>query len=717
MAAKVSPIPGTLPEEETPSNAPQPPSRDDLKKDLHDDDDKLEVKADENIFSEDPLSDEGLSLEPSTWEIALLVGVNTENGYLFSFFQTVIAASFFVVTVFFQFIFVLAMVSAMSSSPINTETEKGVLEQRLLTNHHWDNINLREIATRSSDLCSGTVFNSLNSYYADVSEYLDPSAVITGLAIPGKYVCGVAIFIWILSMTTEVRRICELSLAILNLSRRTDQKSPEAYVNDQEDVYMIQRKSVTNKVCLLIFVMGPRLAIAAVLLVYGCIYLANTLAVSDMILNACALEIVKDIDEYLFAATMSHSMRELVEGTRLTYKSTPKTSPTHQVEEVGSVCLRIVFITTTFLIAWFGPLASFEASVEDFNAWVCDYDLEFTWMEHPVVGLPFFASLSSSDLNSTDPSDAEMLTCYYKAHTWLLETRAGFTAHPLSEMSSGNSTLEDIILGQDPACARRGGDDNQAKCPNLSVGGMLSLSGMSASDIYDSELCSDYDYHLQALSDTCHSDQYVGTIFYNEDGSQRTRCAEMADVCNCPETPSEGESCEEEQYRPTMQKYQVGFIWIQRIAKVCPGTCGLCTFVDPDAAPQASTTGGLASSPTDSSSSNSSSTGSDTSSSDTSSSETTGVEGTDGNGTSNETQDAGSAGPSGGPVRRLAMAEGNLPSTHILVKQTRRLKRQLRQAEDRTYQLERALQMFEERLAALEQQRFNNGNSNSADDH
>mmetsp|Transcript_20145 Transcript_20145/g.65074 ORF Transcript_20145/g.65074 Transcript_20145/m.65074 type:complete len:456 (+) Transcript_20145:482-1849(+) len=452
----------------------------------------------------------------------------------------------------------------MAVDPIDESVQKGVLTQRLMANHKWENINLQSISTKAADLCQGLVYNALGTYYGNVAAYRSPQPALGGILIPGKDVCAVAVFIWILSMTSEIRRICEVGLAIIRLDN-AKKGQVQADVDVGEDVFMIKRKGVINKVVVCVVVLIPRMFIAIILLIYGAIYLANTLAVTDMILNACALEIVKDIDEYLFEAIMSHRVRELIEGTRFSYRSPKKETLRGQVEEIVPIMGRLIFVTVVFGIAWAGPLTNFETQVDDFNSWVCEHDLNFAWINHPVIGLPFFTSLDRNLRNISGPIDAEQLRCFYQAHSLMLETRSGFTGNPLSDATSGieNTTLASKFRGDHPDCSKTGGGGHNPTCPNVPVGFMINLASLAASDIYSSPDCADYDLHLQVLATTCGPDKYGSRIFVKSDGSVRSECSDFEEFSACPVTLTPPQSkCSPENYTSTMEKYKINYVWI-----------------------------------------------------------------------------------------------------------------------------------------------------------
>merc|ERR1712241_852508 len=86
-----------------------------------------------------------------------------------------------------------------------------MLSQRI-NNHHYDEINIRTLQTRSRHLCSAGTFDRMGTAWNDIGTYLWQYKTTVG--IEGKYICSVADIIWILLMVMEIRRVSELLYAI-----------------------------------------------------------------------------------------------------------------------------------------------------------------------------------------------------------------------------------------------------------------------------------------------------------------------------------------------------------------------------------------------------------------------------------------------------------------------------------------------------------------------
>ncbi len=243
------------------------------------------------------LDDEGLALEATIWDCPLILGMKDRDGsYPLESFDACVTIFLFACNVSIQIVFILAVQSTMAVTPLNKGARVGAAEQRLLQNHKYENLDLASLSTRTESLCAGGIFNSVSDLYSNIDTYISPDNTWLDFPIPGPVLAGLSMFVWVLSMTEEIRRSCELVLATFCLPTATYSAMS---VDTREDCIFVRSMSAMRKVMLFGLVFLPRLFIAGWLLGYGLIYLADTLAVADMILNACALEIVHASSELL----------------------------------------------------------------------------------------------------------------------------------------------------------------------------------------------------------------------------------------------------------------------------------------------------------------------------------------------------------------------------------------------------------------------------------
>eukprot|EP00930_Biecheleria_cincta_P105897 TRINITY_DN9898_c0_g1_i1.p1 TRINITY_DN9898_c0_g1~~TRINITY_DN9898_c0_g1_i1.p1 ORF type:complete len:830 (-),score=75.52 TRINITY_DN9898_c0_g1_i1:154-2598(-) len=139
----------------------------------------------------------------------------------------------------------------------------------------------------------------------------------------GRILANIAIVCWMLAILKELMTIVHLSRAILHIeSGRTQFTVDDGYRTDKREmsseellkiavVARLTSMSRCRKICIHAFVLMPRLIIAIALGWVGAQFLAITADMTELILNAVALNFVLDIDEMLydvFVPRRAHAM-------------------------------------------------------------------------------------------------------------------------------------------------------------------------------------------------------------------------------------------------------------------------------------------------------------------------------------------------------------------------------------------------------------------------
>merc|ERR1719498_2308459 len=130
-----------------------------------------------------------------------------------------------------------------------------------------------------------------------------------------------------------------------------------------------------------------RAAVCLLRLVVGLDFLATTYQVDDLILNACALEIIKKFQQELMETVASPDLRKKLEYTRIRLSYAKNALRWYAPETVrttstGSVLmrfrfaiLRVLFISATLSWAYVFLLQAFVERVELAEATICGGDV------------------------------------------------------------------------------------------------------------------------------------------------------------------------------------------------------------------------------------------------------------------------------------------------------------------------------------------------------
>jgi len=534
---------------------------------------------------------ETVPLESTLWDAAILLGMQSDDKrkWFVGRANRIVVVLLLIVNVTMQGIFLVAIPTTMSGKPYDDETIQSLKQQRLFTGHSYNEINRVSMKTWTANLCAENVHNRLAGTLENIFYYLQSNS----FGPPGTMICMLAVTIWILSMVTEIRRAMDVACAVWSLPSSRPE-SPHGISNEGDGKFVVCM-SKRYKVFLSMLVFFPRFIIAFALMYFGIEYLADTPAVGDLILNACALEIVKNIDELLFLAILSRRFHQGVESiqirvphreTRMGVLLAPETTSTingpNWVSKRNYVhalmYVRMAVVAIVLMIGWKLFVEPVHNSTVAAKQTICGYDKDFAYTWHPSSQLPVFATMSAED-NSTLP-----LQCFYMSQYELLSIRAGMPP----KYVKANATLERLVNGSHELCKKAKGDKfSPISCPETDrVTELVSLSDITAKDFLSGPQCRDEDVVISVVRETCMAADYVESFpplrqVFNE---KRKHCSDFADLCKCPAKlgppgapPQPDTECgpSSELFRSASKK-GIPPEWIRVIQGICPETCGTC---------------------------------------------------------------------------------------------------------------------------------------------
>jgi len=547
---------------------------------------------------------EDFGLECSVWDAALLCAMRDQTGSLI--YKPKIILNVFVLTVanlLMQVTFMIAISqNLVDFEPLGADALTGLIRWRLYTGHDYDNIAMKSMTTMQSELCDGTVQNLVSDTYGSISQYMGLESV-GSINVKGDILCYLSMILWVLSNTKEYRRIWSIMMAIINLKSQ----DPRTNVEDagDEGKYVTSATAAT-KGFLIVCILLPRFLVSAFLLVFGLEFLAVTVNIGDIILNACALEFISGIDELIFEATADHTTMARIDDTvlkpQVKEEKPEEMSPVRRIanDETGGQFGRILFVLAiaTYIFRG-GMLKEIVDQVVTAEKAICGYDTGFAFTTSPVSQLPIFTPVSDDE-----PSMASF-KCFYAAHRDMIAIRAGYAP----EFSAANETLTSMMNGSHESCAeatRRNVSTSEGKinCPEYTFESLTVAKATSGTDYYQSDDCHDQDVAMIVLSNTCVNDTFTSQSFF----TGRVHCQDYRALCEChgnsrrldednkeaavapprgagrrlqpgqgSASGPEGSSCSEADFATIMTQNKISYSWITTIQAICPKTCNMCT--------------------------------------------------------------------------------------------------------------------------------------------
>jgi len=491
------------------------------------------------------------SLNSSCWDACVLLGFKRDGGNSFLGYSEIFQILFMLIpNSAIQIIFSWWILTNFSSAPFSTSTQAGVLYQRLTDGQHFDNFDGWNLTTLATRTCNGDVISALSGEADTVAAYVKAETFTTAQA--GTVIAFLAILIWTLGMVYEMR--CTFRLTCSCIATRTDKSLFATLKSSGDNVYTLHQLSMAQKVGVVLLMALPRMAVASLLTVAGIQFLGYSESVSDLILNACALNVIKDVDELVFETLSSRSLKEKVGGTSVELQADTGNVfiTSHQV----TFFVRLILVLGLSLYGYYGLLEIVASRVQAVDTNVCSNDLEWAWTTHPLSSMPVFVSVSSDSVKS---DRLDELSCLYQAKYQMLKVRGGFTT----------STLKDNVSGDASACT-----NNRGQCSGFSMAFFRELKDLTASSIktQHTSYCVDQDTAYTFLRSACmdHASDRPRNLTKKLQAS--VDCSGLAGWADCPNgattclpgaTVANGNGVSPD--------------WITLLQGICPKTLGMCS--------------------------------------------------------------------------------------------------------------------------------------------
>lgn len=161
--------------------------------------------------------------------------------------------------------------------------------------------------------------------YKDLDEYLGKFAGIPS----GECLCMLAVFLWLLTCFKETKRIYDVVIGVWTPTDpgKSIWRIPVSYVEVQDEAVMWIHGEATQKnyqvfftacraTCVTVLVLIPRLMVLLLLFIVGIFFLVATYEMDELILNAVALEVVLNVDEFLSSIFLPVSAARMVLKTQ-----------------------------------------------------------------------------------------------------------------------------------------------------------------------------------------------------------------------------------------------------------------------------------------------------------------------------------------------------------------------------------------------------------------
>eukprot|EP00927_Polykrikos_kofoidii_P014267 TRINITY_DN16243_c1_g1_i2.p1 TRINITY_DN16243_c1_g1~~TRINITY_DN16243_c1_g1_i2.p1 ORF type:complete len:784 (-),score=108.79 TRINITY_DN16243_c1_g1_i2:76-2427(-) len=238
-------------------------------------------------------------LSASVWDASLFFfvgGLSSWDRFLIGFG--------FAMNLVIQSVMVWALVTNMSDLDFDADSILRKLEWRVERGHAYTSMDVVTGTTMLTKLCERSLWSFEQEEYKQIYDYLYRP-------VPGIYLTLLAVLLWVMSTLGEFRLTLEKALALIAIPVVPQGAETLQCLNSQYEVVGWRK---CHRIPALIVMVVPRLVVLVVLCGAGCIYLSRIVSLSEIVLNACGLAFVLDIDEVTAAVFLPRSV--LVKLTR-----------------------------------------------------------------------------------------------------------------------------------------------------------------------------------------------------------------------------------------------------------------------------------------------------------------------------------------------------------------------------------------------------------------
>eukprot|EP00437_Effrenium_voratum_P054669 CAMPEP_0181538750 /NCGR_PEP_ID=MMETSP1110-20121109/76026_1 /TAXON_ID=174948 /ORGANISM="Symbiodinium sp., Strain CCMP421" /LENGTH=753 /DNA_ID=CAMNT_0023670359 /DNA_START=44 /DNA_END=2305 /DNA_ORIENTATION=- len=191
----------------------------------------------------------------------------------------------------------------MLENPFTDDKVQEILRWRVVTGHGQASFNDNDGTSLVGRLCDRNLWSYQQDQYDEMFEYLYKP-------MPGIVLSMLAIICWVLTIALEYRACLEQALAVLHLP--TMNAAEEMATVSEDGQIIVKGISRVSRVLAILVLCIPRIAIMLWLGAVGCIYLAETVSLADIVLNAVALNFVLDVDELVAKVLLTEKLRSLI---------------------------------------------------------------------------------------------------------------------------------------------------------------------------------------------------------------------------------------------------------------------------------------------------------------------------------------------------------------------------------------------------------------------
>eukprot|EP00747_Dinoflagellata_sp_TGD_P203267 gnl/TRDRNA2_/TRDRNA2_76878_c0_seq1.p1 gnl/TRDRNA2_/TRDRNA2_76878_c0~~gnl/TRDRNA2_/TRDRNA2_76878_c0_seq1.p1 ORF type:complete len:422 (-),score=69.43 gnl/TRDRNA2_/TRDRNA2_76878_c0_seq1:18-1124(-) len=201
-----------------------------------------------------------------------------------------------------------------------------------------------------------SVFDTSGVFHHAQWEAFDGRDSICQAGMTKMFFLASILLLWSVRMLGELRLTAQLDHRIRELPNAPHDADPHDMMMENHDeevsTYEVICLTGSTRFVLRLFIIVPKLIIAAFLLYMGCRFLASTQSFADIIMNAMALEFIINIDELIFDCLMPEILYLKVSNMKFAPPKIKLTPEQHENEIVRAYTRSMFYILLLIAFVW-----------------------------------------------------------------------------------------------------------------------------------------------------------------------------------------------------------------------------------------------------------------------------------------------------------------------------------------------------------------------------
>jgi len=368
----------------------------------------------------------GYTLSGSMWDVSILLGILPDD-----MAGTIYCVLLLLVNTMIQSAFCYILTVNLTETQFSEDIILGFRSWRRNVAHSSSFMESLTEVSLASRICSQDssleLSNQQADAHADLLNYLEGN---------GTLMCTLTIFLWTLTVMKELTAIVSLCTAVYGLPRGS-------LLGASKGGSSIMGISDARRGAVL-FIQFCRLGVVVALGYAGIVWLGNTVSVTDLVLNAVALEFVLTVDELIYESLAPLRIKKLIND--LSQSPIPIPSPPQKHGLDRSVISILVTVVAILVVSWFTIVNPFATRLKLADDALCAGELDFVYTLN-AGGVPAYAKSNPySSRIGAEPSSASAGT-----KKWKLD--GSLKSHEEESMNFVSKMIDNLIVGY--------GKDNQ----------------------------------------------------------------------------------------------------------------------------------------------------------------------------------------------------------------------------------------------------------------